>query len=143
MSITKWADSPLMQRLDRRLQIVKMIEAVRTQPESVGPESCEVRHHFAHGSYGREIHMPAGLTIVGKIHKHSHVNVISRGIVWVFTEHNGVEIFSAPYTFVSQPGTQRVVHILEDTVWTTIHVTDKTNLADIERGVMATNYSEV
>lgn len=46
----------------------------------------------------------------------------------------------APYTFVSEPGTKRAVLALEDTLWTTVHVTDETDLEKIEEYVIAPTY---
>ena len=109
----------------RREAILRLQDAIISEGRDVGPASCPVKHHFAPGSYGREMTLPAGLVVVGKIHKHAHINVISKGRVQVFTEQAGVLELAAPCTFVSSPGTKRVVHVLEETVWTTVHVTDK------------------
>lgn len=98
-----------------------------------------LKHHFAEGSYAREMLIPAGSVIIGKIHRHSHVNVISKGRIYVATEF-GSEILEAPLTFVSKPGTKRAVYALTDVVWTTIHVTDETDLTKIEDVVIAPNY---
>lgn len=130
-------------QLGRREAILRLQDAIISEGRDVGPASCPVKHHFAQGSYGREMTLPAGLVVVGKIHKHAHINVISKGRVQVFTEQEGVRELSAPCTFVSSPGTKRVVHVLEETVWTTVHVTDKTDLAEIEREVIATDFMEV
>jgi hypothetical protein len=130
-------------QLSRRAAILQLQDRIISEGLDVGPTSCPVKHHFAPGAYGREMSLPAGMVVVGKIHKHAHVNVISKGRVQVFTEHDGVQELSAPCTFVSTPGTKRVVHVIEDTVWTTVHVTDKTDLAEIEREVIATDFSEV
>ena len=127
----------------RRAAILRLQDAIISEGRDVGPASCPVKHHFAPGSYGREMTLPAGLVVVGKIHKHAHINVISKGRVQVFTEQEGVLELTAPCTFVSSPGTKRVVHVLEETVWTTVHVTDKTDLAEIEREVIATDFKEV
>lgn len=127
----------------RREAILRLQDAIISEGRDVGPASCPVKHHFAPGSYGREMTLPAGLVVVGKIHKHAHINVISKGRVQVFTEQEGVLELAAPCTFVSSPGTKRVVHVLEETVWTTVHVTDKTDLAEIEREVIATDFMEV
>lgn len=102
-------------------------------------DNCPVRHIFAPGAYAREMTIPAGTIIVGKIHKHAHLNFITKGRVKVATEF-GTHEFAAPYTFVSQPGTKRVVHALEDVLWTTVHVTDETDLAKIEDEVIAKSY---
>ena len=130
-------------QLGRREAILRLQDAIVYGGLDVGPASCPVQHHFAPGAYGREMTLPAGLVVVGKIHKHAHINVISKGRVQVFTEQDGVLELAAPCTFVSSPGTKRVVHVLEETVWTTVHVTDKTDLAEIEREVIATDFSEV
>lgn len=130
-------------QLSRRAAILRIQETIIGEGLDEGPDSCPVKHHFAPGSYAREMFLPAPMTVVGKIHKHAHVNVISQGCVLVFTEHEGVRMLKAPCTFVSTPGTKRVVHVIEDTVWTTVHVTDKTDLAEIEREVIAMDFSEV
>jgi len=130
-------------QLGRREAILRLQDAIISEGRDVGPASCPVKHHFAPGSYGREMTLPAGLVVVGKIHKHAHINVISKGRVQVFTEQEGVLELAAPCTFVSSPGTKRVVQVLEETVWTTVHVTDKTDLAEIEREVIATDFMEV
>ena len=130
-------------QLGRREAIMRLQDAIVYGGLDVGPAACPVQHHFAPGAYGREMTLPAGLVVVGKIHKHAHINVISKGRVQVFTEQDGVLELAAPCTFVSSPGTKRVVHVLEEAVWTTVHVTDKTDLAEIEREVIATDFSGV
>ena len=99
----------------------------------------EVEHFFADGSYGRKMTIKKGTVIVGKIHKHSHINVISQGVIDVWTEFDRVR-YEAPITFVSKPLTKRLVKAVEDTVWTTIHVTEETDLDKIESEVIAETY---
>ena len=113
----------------------------------VAAEHCPLRHHFAPHSYGREMFLPRGTVVVGKIHKHAHVNVISQGRVRVFTEGEGALELVAPVTFVSSPGTKRCVEVLEDTTWTTMHVVSmaspsEADLPAIEREVIATDFQE-
>jgi hypothetical protein len=103
---------------------------------------CPVTHHFAPGSYAREMTIPAGVIIIGKIHRHAHINVISKGRVRVVTEA-GAETFEAPHTFVSEQGTKRVVFAESETVWTTVHVIDETDLDKIEGAVIADSYEEL
>ena len=91
--------------------------------------------------YAREILIPAGYVIVGKIHRHAHVNTISKGKAAVATEF-GMETIEAPHTFVSKPGTKRAVLALEDTIWTTYHPTDETDLDKIEDDIIAVSFDE-
>jgi len=101
-----------------------------------------LQHVFAPGVYARTIILPAGSVIVGKIHKHAHVNILSMGTVDVITESGGVERLSGPLTMVSPPGTKRAVYAHTDSVWTTIHPTNETDLDKIEDEVIAKTYSE-
>ena len=119
-------------------------EMERLDPEvQVAIDSIPVKHTFVNGAYAREITMPAGLLIVGKIHRHEHLNFISRGDVSVVTEEGGVERLKGPCTIVSPPGCKRVVFCHEETVWTTFHVTDAKNEADAEKEIIVDLYSEI
>lgn len=105
-------------------------------------KECPVRHIFAPGAYAREMTIPKGTVIIGKIHKHAHLNFISQGKVRVVTEHGSHEL-TAPHTFVSEVGTKRVVYALEETIWTTVHVTTETDLEKIEDFVIAKTYEDL
>ena len=103
---------------------------------------------FAPGQYAREFSLAAHpwgderqSVVIGKIHRHAHVNVVSKGRCTVYTEDGFMEI-QAPMTFVSSPGTKRVVLIHEDLVWTTIHSnpTDETEMAKLEAEIIAPSY---
>lgn len=123
----------------------KMILALRNAGEIVTPgntdDKCPIKHHFAPGLYAREIFIPTGILIIGKIHRHSHVNTISKGKVVVATEF-GLEEFTAPHTFISEPGVKRAVLALEDTIWTTYHPTEETELDRIEEYVIAPTFED-
>jgi len=70
------------------------------------------------------------------------MNTISKGKVQVLSP-TGVAVYEAPCTFVSEVGTKRVVRILEDCTWTTYHLTDKTDLAEIEKDIIAEKFDDV
>lgn len=103
---------------------------------------CPVTHRFANGCYLREIFMPKGTIIVGKIHATEHFNVILTGEVTVATAE-WVKRFKAPHTFISGAGIQKVVYIHEDCKWQTLHVTDKTDLDEIEKDVIVESYDKL
>ena len=112
-------------------KILHMQQWLGTIPQTDYP----LKHHFAPGLYGREIFIPAGDCVAGKMHRHSHLNTISKGHVLVMTE-NGLLEFKAPITFTSPAFVKRVVYAHEDTIWTTYHVTDKIDLAEIEAEII-------
>lgn len=89
-----------------------------------------VTHRFTPGLYIREIFMPAlpgGTIVTSRIHLFEHPFVISKGKVMVWTEGEGNQLLVAPYTGVTKPHTRRILHVLEDTIWTTFHVTNETD----------------
>jgi hypothetical protein len=98
-------------------------------------------HYFARGLYAREIFVPKGVLLTGKIHRSEHLNIISKGDISVVTEY-GTKRIKAPFTMVSQPGTKRVGYAHEDTVWTTIHATEETDVEKIELELIAPTYED-
>jgi hypothetical protein len=94
--------------------------------------ACPLTHLFAPGVYLRQIAMPAGTLVIGKIHRTEHFNVIERGKFAIRHDDGRVETLQAPVTFVSKAGVQKVLYIIEDTVWKTIHATSETDLEKLE-----------
>ena len=80
-----------------------------------------LRHSFAPGIYAREMSIPEGTLLIGKIHKHRHHNFLMQGSIIVLTEDEGVKLLQAPLMVVSEPGTQRIGYAVTDTIWTTVH----------------------
>lgn len=107
-------------------------------------ESPPLKHWLAPGIYAREIHLPAQTLVVGRIHRHRHFNIISQGKITCYTEF-GLETLEAPASFISEPGTKRVVYTHEDAIWTTIHPnpTNETDIATLEDMFTALDYAEL
>jgi len=121
-----------------RERIFALQDAVAKIPQFDFP----LQHSFIDGVYVRTIFIPAGMVIVGKIHKHSHANILSKGKVSVMTEDGGLEVLEGPLTMTSPAGCKRAVYAHTDTTWTTIHRTDETDLEKIEDWVIAKSYEE-
>lgn len=102
--------------------------------------NIEPKHYFAKGIYAREITIPAGTLLTGKIHKTEQLNIISKGRLTVVTEDGGEQMIEAPYTLVSPPGTKRIAFVHEETVWTTIHGTEETDLVKLEQMLIAPSF---
>jgi hypothetical protein len=100
-----------------------------------------LRHYFSHGVYAREIFIPKGTLLTGKIHKYEHLNIMSQGELSVLTQ-DGVVRVKAPFTVISPPGTKRIAYAHEDTVWTTIHATNETDVEKIEAYFIANTEQE-
>jgi hypothetical protein len=120
----------------------KMQQAIDGEDFSEIGQDDWVTHIFAPGVYAREMAIKKDSLIVGKLHKTEHINIISQGDISVKTQY-GVSRYQAPCSFVSQIGTKRVVYAHVDTVWTTIHPTNETDLKMIEKHVIAKDYTEI
>jgi hypothetical protein len=106
-------------------------------------DRCPLKHSFADGIYVREIFIPKGMLITGKIHKHAHPNFLMSGTVDVITEGGGMERLVGPLSIISPAGTKRALVTITDVVWITVH-TNPTNTEDtdvIERHVIAKDYA--
>lgn len=95
----------------------------------------ETIHHFSDGIYARELRIPAGVCIVGALHKTKHFMMVSKGRCSIAT-HEGSTVAEAPYIVETQPGIKRVVYAETDTVMTTFHVTNETDIEKIAEQIL-------
>jgi len=122
--------------------IVNYERAVAHLPQTELP----VRHFYMEGRlarhvYAREISIGAGVAAVGRVHKYECINIISKGRVLVASPE-GVHEIAAPFTWVSAPGSKRALYVLEDLIWTTIHLTDELDAARIKDDLGVVSYEE-
>lgn len=126
--------------LEARDQRIDALEAaiVRELP----PVDCPVTNHFAPGLYAREMLIPAGTVLTGKVHKYANLSIMSKGALRLFMEDGTTQEVRAPLTYIAPAGTRRAALALEDTVWTVIHATEETNVDAIERQFIAQTPAE-
>lgn len=104
-------------------------------------ESEYLRHHFIEGVYARELLIPAGTVVVGKLHKYPRICIISGGECTFVTEY-GTRRVTAPFSEVMQPGTKTAVYAHRDTTWTAIHATHETDLDRLEQIFIAKDHDD-
>lgn len=131
-----------------RTQIIELedrIKNIKGKGVIVGDSAiCPLKHSFSDGIYVREITIPAGMLILGKIHKHDHPNFLLKGEVVVITEEGGVEELKAPCSMISKPGTKRALYAKTELVWTTVHLnpTNTQDLEELEEEIIAPTYED-
>lgn len=138
-------DTAIETAQEEALQKVTSLDVLEAEIFKHQQVHCPLVHRFTPGLYIREIFMPAGSLITSAKHLTCHPFVISKGDVSVYVEGVEVDRYKAPYTGVTQPGTRRLLYVHEDTVWTTFHVTEKTDpdeivmeIADVEPNPLLT-----
>jgi len=99
-------------------------------------EDFPLIHRFTPHLYSREIFMPAGSVLTSRVHRTEHQFVVSQGALWVYSDNDGPQRIEAPYAGITKPGTRRLLVIEEDTVWTTFHATELTDVEQIERTIL-------
>ena len=126
--------------INNTYNILKLQEVIEARDDNLDgiPEAT---HVMAPSAYARSIVLLKGSTVVGKMHRHAHINVISYGSVRVST-FEGFKDYTGFNVFVSAPNVKRSVHALEETRWTTFHVTEETDLEKIEADVIISEDSE-
>jgi quercetin dioxygenase-like cupin family protein len=107
-------------------------------PEEVKKE-LPLKHHIANGIYARELFIPAGTALVGKIHRTEHLSFVMKGAILVTTD-DGVRLVRAPEIIHSQPGAKRAGYTLEDTIWVCVHRTDETDVEKLEAELIAPSF---
>ena len=113
------------------MDLRSQIEAVEGACLDLPQIDCPLVHKFAPGVYLREIFMPRGTFIIGHEHRTEHFNIVLSGRARVMMEGKVHEIMG-PCTFVSKPGVRKVLLILEDMRWATVHPTHETDLHALE-----------
>lgn len=88
-------------------------------------------HYFSDGLYMREIHANRDSVIIGYLHQHECLNVMSQGRV--LTIANGqVREFVAPCVVKSGAHTRKASIVIEDMRWATVHP-NPDNETDIQK----------
>ena len=104
------------------LIVDKLEELMLSEGEVV---DCPLVHRFTNGMYIRQIFMPKGSLVTSKIHNTEHPFTVSLGAAAVSIDGNDWEHIVSPYTGITQPGTRRILYILEDCIWTTYHPVER------------------
>ncbi len=111
--------------------ILELQKEMRSMPQV----EINTIHRFTDGVYSREITIPAGVSLVGAKHLTEHFYVISKGEC-VFSDNTSQEALSAPYHGTTSPGTKRAIYALTDTIITTFHATNETDINKIESDII-------
>lgn len=112
-----------------RSKMVRLEAELAKLPHQLGP-AIQMRHYWAPGIYAREMFIPAGACLTGKIHLHENLSFVL-GDITVSTEEGQRRVTG--YQVVLAPaGVKRAAVTHSDTWWTTIHP-NPTNERDLDK----------
>jgi len=100
----------------------------------------EIVHHFAPGIYAREMRIKKGTVLTGKIHKTEHLCILNGDID--IASQDGTGRFTGYLTFLSKPGIKRIGYAHEDTVFTTIHAIEGTDIPALEEALAVDTFEQ-
>lgn len=123
---------PSLEQIERALTLdpvhnIEALESVMLEQEQL---DILTREHFINGMYGREIVIPAGAMLTGRVYKDGYLDIMLSGDMSVATPQGakritGVNIMEAP------PGRKRAGYAHTDTHWITVHRTDQLDPGDM------------
>ena len=115
------------------MDVLERLEGAMLVDTSMVVPECKVTNHFSPGVYIREVMMPKDSIVIGHEHRTNHMNIVSQGsLILLDLDTEEKTLIEAPCTFESKAGTRKVGYILEDCVWSNIHITDETDLGILE-----------
>lgn len=79
-----------------------------------------VRNVFSGGVYARELFIPKGTLLIGKVHMTEHLNICLQGDL-TFLTVDGPQRIKAPAMFSSPAGTKKLAYANEDSIWVNVH----------------------
>ena len=103
------------------------IEKVEGQLLQLPQVDCPLVHRFAPSVYMREVTMPTGSFVIGHEHNTEHFNVVLSGKARVMID-GVIEDIIAPCVFISKPSVRKILFIVEEMKWATVHPTEQTDL---------------
>lgn len=120
-----------------------IFELERAMEEAYSAQlQIKTTHRWIDGVYTREVFIPKGTLLVGRIHKHACISIMNVGDKTTISEDGAIRI-KAPFATISKPGIKRVGFAHEDTIWTTIHAAQERDLKKLEDELFCDSYDGV
>lgn len=120
-----------------------IIAGTSDSPILTDSKEIPIEHFFMDGVYVRQMTMYKGTVVVGAIHKHLHMCFLLKGHLSV-ASREGVKEYIAPCFIIAEPGEQRILYALEDSLWFNTHKnpSNTSDVKQLEKEIVATSYEE-
>jgi len=99
-----------------------------------------MEHEFCSGPdgmnvYRRAMHVKAGTLVLGFAHRDACFNILLEGTALIWANGETKQI-SAPYTFQSEAGVQKIGLFLTDSTWVNFHATKASTVDEVEAEII-------
>lgn len=126
--------------LDSRRKGIFALERLMVSQEQA---PIPVNHRFTGGMYSREIIIPKGTLLTGRIHKFDHFDIMLSGDITVSTDDGGTKRFTGLNIFEGKAGKKRAGVAHEDTHWITFHSAEERNPDDMVEFLTCGSFEEL
>lgn len=123
-----------------RNKVVRLEQEMKMLPLDL-QFSPGVKHYFGHKTYLRSMMLPAGTALVGKIHRFKQIHVLLQGEISLASDNGPIRIV-APAIFEAPPGSKRAAYAHTDTIWATVHGTEKTDPDELEEELISQSFEQ-
>jgi len=128
-----------MDVLDRRAKL-GALESAMLQEDQV---NIPVNHRFSGGIYAREITIPKGTLLTGRIHKFDHFDIMLSGDVSVSTDTGEVKRLTGLNIMEGKAGKKRAGYAHEDTHWITFHCAEERDPTEMYQFLTCGSFEEL
>jgi len=119
---------------------INALEQAMLQEEQV---SIDVNHRFNGGIYAREITIPKGTLLTGRIHKFDHFDIMLSGDISVSTDTGEVKRLTGLNIMEGKAGKKRAGYAHEDTHWITFHCAEERNPEEMYEFLTCGSFEEL
>lgn len=129
--------------LDFNEALARAERSIAEMPAAMfGDDVAPLEHSFGDGLYIRRITMPKGLLVTSARHKTTHPFFVLRGKVKVVSPE-GHQTIVGPYQGMTKAGTKRLLYVLEETVWITVHATKETDIDKLRTELTESDHEQL
>jgi hypothetical protein len=117
-------------------QKIEIIEWIILNTMTNMADDLPVQNDVYNGMYIRQMLIPEGVVLTGKIHLEDHICILSQGDLSVMTD-DGLKRLQAPFIFNARAGLKKMGYAHKDCTFTTVHATNLTDIDEIEAALLS------
>lgn len=94
-------------------------------------DTTSIIEYFASDSYVREMVIPAGTCVIGRVHKTDCINILLEGEIVIVDNDGNRKEMKSPQVFIAKAGHQKAGFAIKDTRWLNCFSCKEEQLSDV------------